>query len=929
MDRDTGLTLDQPRLLLKENGALGRAVFYGALMALGGLGGWGCFITAFRVPVYTPWLVVMGLVCIAFSVWRQTDSRKRGWRVSLPGWAAWLLMVIFRFDAAAHGAVRTVNFMLDCYGAKLNYDLPTLRLPYSVGAAQVDITGECTSFIMALLLPFFWSMARMWVRSRNNRAPFGLTGALLLLPMSFSILPAGWAFAALLMFWCMLLLLAPSLTGNEGVVGRFRKKGYKASGVAVARPTALLLLLGVGLCMGLVYMYAPPDTYKRPQLAENLRTAVREGIGSSQYIRGGQGNSNKSVQFRTMGRRDYTGETMLRVKFDWEAYPEYSVDFERTNGNGDTWYEAPRDNLGVTPANLYKEYLKSFVGSVYTGHSWERLDNEGREELSKLELCAQNQLARYKREMFAPGRDKQNWYHLSVQNLGANPRCVYIPASLISGGEELSEYGIEPVDDGYMRSQSLINGTRGYELEGDSRAYGFNYFSRVISHLAYRNYGIESISDLGSALYGNVITDKYGESITWLYGSLQMSFQNKSVGSDIPDLFNSINSQASIGGEGWPADLWEMPRFYEIWESLDPKQQELLENVEEYNKFVYEHYLEVPEELKDFLADFQEAYDLDPLGHNRAGDFRYVDGVEHYAAGIAQAFREYFTYTLDPEQPPEDRDFVEFFLGESHEGYCVHFATAAVLLLRAAGYPARYAEGYVVPSGSNGWVDVPDYNAHAWVEVYCGGTGWIPVEVTPAAPDNPAAFFDAVLPENIEEYELPTPRPETERPTMPPRDNPLIDEQLASPTPRAGVSPAPSPGTQGPGAGTSKKESGALWAVLWSLLGAAAFMGALMLQRILRIKRRERDLGQRDKNAAGLRAYAYLLKLYEKETFCGVREAPPERWRELAEKARFSAHMLSGEELSELIGDSERLKEKLRRQLPRGQKLLCWLEGLI
>ena len=38
MDRDTGLTLDQPRLLLKENGALGRAVFYGALMALGGLG---------------------------------------------------------------------------------------------------------------------------------------------------------------------------------------------------------------------------------------------------------------------------------------------------------------------------------------------------------------------------------------------------------------------------------------------------------------------------------------------------------------------------------------------------------------------------------------------------------------------------------------------------------------------------------------------------------------------------------------------------------------------------------------------------------------------------------------------------------------------------------------------------------------------------
>ena len=42
MDRDTGLTLDQPRLLLKENGALGRAVFYGALMVLGEIGRASC-----------------------------------------------------------------------------------------------------------------------------------------------------------------------------------------------------------------------------------------------------------------------------------------------------------------------------------------------------------------------------------------------------------------------------------------------------------------------------------------------------------------------------------------------------------------------------------------------------------------------------------------------------------------------------------------------------------------------------------------------------------------------------------------------------------------------------------------------------------------------------------------------------------------------
>lgn len=864
MDKDIpGLTLDQPRLLLKEDGVPGRAVFYGALMVLGGLGGWGCFITAFQIPVYTNWLVVSGLLCVAFSVWRQTDSRRRWWPASLPGWAAWMLLLIFRFDGAAHGAVRTVNFMLDCYGAKLNYDLPSLWLPYSAGTARTDITGECTSFIMILFFPFFWAMARMWVKSRNNRAPFGLTGALLLLPMSFSILPAGWAFGALLMFWCMLLLMAHSLGGNEGVIGRFRKRGYKASGVAVARPVALLMLLAVGLCMWAVYMYAPLDTYERPELAESLRTVIREGVGSSQYLRSGQGNSNKEVQLRTMGRRDYTGETMLRVKFDWQMEPKYTLGFERTDKNtGETWWEEPEDKSGVPAANLYKEYLKSFVGTVYTGESWERLDHEGREELAGLELCAQNQIADFKKNLFSVGRDKLGWYHLSVQNVGANPRCVYIPASLVSGGEELAQYGIEMVDDGYVKSGSFINGTREYELDGDARSYGFNYFSRVVSHLAYRDYRINTLSDLGSAVVGNLETNKYESGVA--IGNARIVFTDTYgiMGNDMVSLFDSINSQGNIAGAGWPADLWEMPRHYETWESLDANQQELLEDVEEYNKFVYEHYLEVPDELREFLDRFQEAYDLDPLGHNRKGDFRFADGVEFYAEKIAQTFREYFTYTLDPAQPPEGRDFVEFFLDESHEGYCVHFATAAVMLLRAAGYPARYAEGYVVPAGGSGWTDVPDYNAHAWAEVYCGGTGWMPVEVTPAAMDNPAAFYDATIPDNPGEY-IPTPRPEIERPTLPPRDNPLIDEQTASPTPRAGVSAAPSPGAQGPGGSTGKKGS-APWAVIWCLSWAAAVVGAVVLQRLLRVKKRERDLGQRDKSAAGLKAYGYLLKLYGK-----------------------------------------------------------------
>ena len=54
--------------------------------------------------------------------------------------------------------------MLDSYGAKLNYEMPSLYLPYQAGTrAGIDGVGESTGFISVLLLPFFWAMSRMWI----------------------------------------------------------------------------------------------------------------------------------------------------------------------------------------------------------------------------------------------------------------------------------------------------------------------------------------------------------------------------------------------------------------------------------------------------------------------------------------------------------------------------------------------------------------------------------------------------------------------------------------------------------------------------------------------------------------------------------------------------------------------------------------------
>ncbi len=97
-------------------------------------------------------------------------------------------------------------------------------------------------------------------------------------------------------------------------------------------------------------------------------------------------------------------------------------------------------------------------------------------------------------------------------------------------------------------------------------------------------------------------------------------------------------------------------------------------------------------------------------------------------------------YTITPELTNVDPtlDGVENFLRNTKEGYCVQFASATALLLRELGIPARYVEGYVAnglrKTSSQEFIYdgyIRDYQAHAWVEVYFDGVGWIQYETTP------------------------------------------------------------------------------------------------------------------------------------------------------------------------------------------------------
>ncbi len=87
-----------------------------------------------------------------------------------------------------------------------------------------------------------------------------------------------------------------------------------------------------------------------------------------------------------------------------------------------------------------------------------------------------------------------------------------------------------------------------------------------------------------------------------------------------------------------------------------------------------------------------------------------------------------FTYSLSPGQP--EGDPVSWFLFESRRGFCEHFASAAVLLLRVMGYPARVVTGLVTEEYTGGHYLLRASGAHAWVEVWNGQT-WHPFDPTP------------------------------------------------------------------------------------------------------------------------------------------------------------------------------------------------------
>lgn len=400
-------------------------------------------------------------------------------------------------------------------------------------------------------------------------------------------------------------------------------------------------------------------------------------------------------------------------------------------------------------------YLKGYVGTNYTGDAWESLDDESEEIYKELlqkynnKYYAQNQLSSYYQRLIK--------YPIMTADIDMYKQAVDSKLNKVKEYKMVIDY--VNADDKYVYVPYTVSEIKPNIVSRVSDSY---YEPSPSSKLYYYTYYDLSIDEmLGAAGYYRLRDSQIGL---------------------------GIEKETEDETEEKPDELIKETEAFEDY----------LSYMDDYNQYVMDTYLDVPEGLDDLKMMAQmlmSPYVASSTLRTSKYDYRL------YMISLVEDLLKTYMYTLSPGKVPDGRDYVEYFLMDNRKGYCVHFATAATLLLRSMGVPARYVEGYIVTrkdivvgivSGreevteytfitEDGYtvpfenmsqdlitIEIRDTNAHAWVEVYFDDYGWIPIEATKGYSTS-GYSINPEIQSNIVDIPEPTKLP-TNTPTPTPRD---------------------------------------------------------------------------------------------------------------------------------------------------------------
>ena len=276
---------------------------------------------------------------------------------------------------------------------------------------------------------------------------------------------------------------------------------------------------------------------------------------------------------------------------------------------------------------------------------------------------------------------------------------------------------------------------------------------------------------------------------------------------------------------------------------------------------------------------------------------------------LERFLNENFVYTLTPGPSPIDQDFVDHFLFDLQQGYCVHFATAFVTMARSLGMPTRYVEGFYInaPGMRDEDIDVLNRMAHAWPEVYFEGYGWLRFEPTPAS---------ELLQQQGDSDSSPTPGlgiwhdPELDMRDFDPSLQPPVNEDLAD----------------GSGNGGSQQNVGLLTLPTWIWGGLVMLVVAILIfGRVMLVHLKHSRIRKKESNTAAIGQFKILLSYLK---FLGFEIKETETAIQFAE--RIQNYFSQAEFEKELLKSSAKVFAKARYSKQEISKVECAvLEKLI